>query len=564
VRTLARVATSSLIALGAGLALVVAAVAAIGILGINSSATLGKEISSDELTTSAATAQLARDLDGAFAAGQEASLTPDQAQRSRLLGRLYTRLLPAIDVRLSVLEKLHAGDPPAEQAGFQQFVRDWTAVRDLLSPTNVMAHPDASLAARLKAAYLPVSAQLDRLIRTEYTDGQADQVKASANAGRTTWLVAGMAVVASMVGALLTLRGLRRVRRALKPGRDQAEFADTLQVANGEDEAQQLLKRYLERILAPSAAVVLNRNNSADRLEAATPLPGGSPLAQTLRGAEPRSCLAVRSGRTHREDDGRPGLLTCAVCAPCPGASACVPLVVGGEVIGSVLMVGAAPYGEADEQRIRESVSQAAPVLANLRNLAIAEIRAATDGLTGLPNKRAVTDALNRVFAQASTTRSPLALLVLDVDHFKQVNDTRGHAVGDQVLAKIGAVIRSGLRARDFAGRNGGEEFAILLPDTEIRVALPIAERVRAAIAEISLPGSDVAVTVSVGVAGFPEHASTPDRLERLADAALYLAKRQGRNRVELAEAQAIDATACVPEPLANDPEPTTEASRSP
>jgi len=97
------------------------------------------------------------------------------------------------------------------------------------------------------------------------------------------------------------------------------------------------------------------------------------------------------------------------------------------------------------------------------------------------------------------------------------------------------------LRARDFAGRNGGEEFALLLPDTEIDAALEIAERVRAAIAEISLPGTDVSVTASIGVAGFPGQASTLDRLERLADAALYLAKRQGRNRVELAEPPPAD-----------------------
>jgi diguanylate cyclase (GGDEF)-like protein len=219
-----------------------------------------------------------------------------------------------------------------------------------------------------------------------------------------------------------------------------------------------------------------------------------------------------------------------------PGTSCCVPLTVGGEVIGSVLLSRPAPYSEAEEQRIRESVGQAAPVLANLRNLAVAEIRAATDGLTGLPNKRAVTDALKRTFAQAATTQSPLALLLLDLDHFKQVNDQRGHPVGDQVLASVGATLRGTLRTRDFAGRNGGEEFAILLPDTGIIDALEIAERIRSAIAEIALPGTDVSVTASIGVAVFPDHVSTPDRLERLADAALYLAKRQGRNRVELAE----------------------------
>ena len=202
---------------------------------------------------------------------------------------------------------------------------------------------------------------------------------------------------------------------------------------------------------------------------------------------------------------------------------------------------------EAEEQRIRESVSQAAPVLANLRNLAVAEIRAATDGLTGLPNKRAVTDALKRTFAQAAATSAPLALLLLDLDHFKQVNDQYGHAEGDQVLAGVGAALRSVLRAGDFAGRNGGEEFAVLLPDTDIAAALEIAERVRAAIAEVTMPGTDVPVTVSIGVAGFPGHASTLDRLERLADAALYVAKRQGRNRVELAEPAPADAPADVP-----------------
>jgi len=175
----------------------------------------------------------------------------------------------------------------------------------------------------------------------------------------------------------------------------------------------------------------------------------------------------------------------------------------------------------------------------------VAEIRAATDGLTGLPNQRAVADALKRTFAQATMTKAPLALLLIDLDHFKQVNDQRGHPVGDQVLASVGATLRSVLRTGDFAGRKGGEEFAVLLPDTEIAAALEIAERVRAAIAEITLPGSDVSVTASFGVAGFPDHASTLDRLERLADAALYVAKRQGRNRVELAEpAAAADVPA--------------------
>ena len=552
-KTLARAASSALGALCLGLALVAIAVAAIGIAGTHASTKLGNDTANDELTTSTATRELARDMDTAYVTGEEAFLAAGQPQRSRLFGSLYTSILPAADAELSSLERLHANAPRAEYTDFELFVRQWTTVRDLLSPVGIPSHPDATLAARLTAAYQPVGAQLDRLFRVEQKGGRSDQMAASANEARTTVFIVGAAGLGVVIGVLLLLSGIRRIRRNLKPGQDQAEFADTLQVANDEEEAHQLLRLYLERALTATTAVVLNRNNSADRLEAVTPLPDGSPLAETLRGARPRSCLAVRSGRTHREDPARSVLLGCPVCASCPGASSCVPLTVGGEVIGSVLLNRPTPYAEAEEERIHESVGQAAPVLANLRNLAIAEIRAATDSLTGLPNQRAAADTLKRMFAQATATGSPLALLFLDLDHFKQINDQRGHAVGDQVLANVGAVLRNVLRSRDFAARNGGEEFAILLPDTEIASALAIAERIRAAIAEISLPGIDVSVTISIGVSGFPDHASTLDRLERLADAALYLAKRLGRNRVELAEPMAGNAPAGLPEPPASD-----------
>jgi diguanylate cyclase (GGDEF)-like protein len=562
-RALAKTATGALVALCVVLALVVAAVTALGIVGIHAATAQGNVIASDELTTAVVTGQLIQSMDAAYADAQQAVQATAPAERSRLLGTLYTSLLPAVDARLFALDQLHATDPPAERADIELFARQWAAVRNLFSPADLLApsRPAApakagsALDPRLVAAYARVSTHLDRLSQRERDDARADHAAADADAVRAIWLIAGAAGLGLALGVLFLARGIRRIRTSLEPGQDQAEFADTLQIAGDEDEAHRLLQRHLERTLPATSAVVLNRNNSADRLEAVTPLPDGSPLAGTLRGAEPRSCLAVRSGRTHRENAGRPALLSCPVCAPVPGTSCCVPLTVGGEVIGSVLLSRPAPYSEAEEQRIRESVGQAAPVLANLRNLAVAEIRAATDGLTGLPNKRAVTDALKRTFAQAATTQAPLALLLLDLDHFKQVNDQRGHPVGDQVLASVGATLRGTLRTRDFAGRNGGEEFAILLPDTETADALEIAERIRAAIAEISLHGSDVSVTASIGVAVFPRHASSPDRLERLADAALYLAKRQGRNRVELAEpapaGPAANGSASVPAQLA-------------
>ena len=148
------------------------------------------------------------------------------------------------------------------------------------------------------------------------------------------------------------------------------------------------------------------------------------------------------------------------------------------------------PLVELERRRLRESVGQAAPVLANLRNLAIAELRAATDALTGLPNQRAVQDTLKRMVAQATRTMSPLAALLLDLDHFKQVNDLHGHDRGDEVLAAVGVALRNVVRDSDFVGRYGGEEFLVLLPATDRRARSCSARRSAARSARSPCRGS--------------------------------------------------------------------------
>jgi diguanylate cyclase (GGDEF)-like protein len=130
-------------------------------------------------------------------------------------------------------------------------------------------------------------------------------------------------------------------------------------------------------------------------------------------------------------------------------------------------------------------------VLGNLRTLAIAENHASTDALTGLPNRRALQDTLKRMVAHAGRTLEPLAALAVDLDHFKQVNDRHGHDKGDEVLAAVGALLDESLRASDFASRAGGEEFCVLLPSTDLAGALEIAEKLRAAIARVEVPGVD-------------------------------------------------------------------------
>ena len=313
----------------------------------------------------------------------------------------------------------------------------------------------------------------------------------------------------------------------------QARFAEAMQVAENQAEGHQLLIRHLEAGTPDASITVLIRNTSGDRLEPAVPLPSDSPLAAPLQQAKPRGCLAVRLSRPVDQGPRSQEIISCEVCGAQPGESTCQPLLVGGEVIGSVLTTS--PHAATDEERRRahDSVTQAAPVLANLRNLALAELRAATDALTGLPNRRAIDDHLKRLLAQAGRSLTPMSAILLDLDHFKEINDTYGHERGDEVLAEVGAVLRTELRGGDFAGRNGGEEFIVMLPDTDRAGAMRVAEHLRSAMHGLSMPGVKRAVTASFGVAAFPEDALDGETLVRLADRALYAAKQSGRERVE-------------------------------
>jgi diguanylate cyclase (GGDEF)-like protein len=326
----------------------------------------------------------------------------------------------------------------------------------------------------------------------------------------------------------------RRARRELTRRDRHARFTEVLELARTESEAYQLVKRYLERVVPDSRATVLNRNNSANRLEPSTPVEG-TRLQETLEGAEPESCLAVRGGKAHSRRHGEEALLKCEVCGASEANTTCVPSLVGGEVIGSVLIEHPKPLRGADVGHVAASIASAAPILANLRNLAIAEHRAATDALTGLANSRSVRENLKRMAAHAGRTLTPLAVVIFDLDRFKKVNDTFGHGKGDEVLAAVAAVASDTVRDSDLVGRYGGEEFLVLLPDTGREGAMKVAEKLRLAISEMGVPGMDWRITSSFGVAVLPDDAREPEELLRVADRALYLAKTNGRNRVETA-----------------------------
>ncbi len=159
---------------------------------------------------------------------------------------------------------------------------------------------------------------------------------------------------------------------------------------------------------------------------------------------------------------------------------------------------------------------------------------ATTDPLTGLPNRRALRTGLDRGLDHAKRRGTPLSLILLDLDHFKTINDEHGHLTGDAVLRRVAEILKAHLRSTDLAARYGGEEFAVLLPDTGSDAATRTAERVRVALsaAPIEFQGRSVRVTASLGVVAYPEHGLTTAELVHRADAALYTAKRAGRDRV--------------------------------
>lgn len=161
----------------------------------------------------------------------------------------------------------------------------------------------------------------------------------------------------------------------------------------------------------------------------------------------------------------------------------------------------------------------------------------ARDGLTGVYSRDFFWMLASRQLALLERMKAPFAVIILDLDFFKRVNDDHGHAAGDALLRATGEAIAGGVRASDTAGRIGGEEFAVFLPNTEARWALSLAERLRGRIAAIALereaPG--LRVTASLGVCGASPGDALEDALER-ADAALYRAKRAGRDRIEVAD----------------------------
>lgn len=213
-----------------------------------------------------------------------------------------------------------------------------------------------------------------------------------------------------------------------------------------------------------------------------------------------------------------------------------VPLIVREDAIGTIAL--AARRSDAFNDTVRPTLqvlaNQLAVAMSNAAAVRRLEEMATTDGLTGCLNKRAFNEELEGKLTSAARFGRKLSLLVTDIDHFKNVNDTYGHDVGDVVIKELGAILQRVKRDTDIVARFGGEEFCVLCEETDREGAKILAERIREELGETKFETElgKLSVTCSVGVATFPMDASKPDELFKVTDQALYAAKRSGRNRV--------------------------------
>jgi len=365
----------------------------------------------------------------------------------------------------------------------------------------------------------------------------------------------GLAIVASVYGILLS--ELRRRTRAEKRAASASQqlagnleqierssadlqtlgrYTGLLQSCANPEEALEISARTLEALMPDVAGSVYLLRASNDRLESI--VSWGKPLIETGAFLVPSDCWAIRRGQPHVIDD----LLHDASCphisrpeAGTSVATACIPMSAQGAQIGFLFLCGAGP-GPLPRLNIAISaVEQLSLALSNLRLRESLRLQSIRDPLTGLYNRRYLEESLSREIARCGRRDLPLSVIMLDVDHFKQFNDTHGHGGGDALLAAIGQMLSSRLRGEDIACRYGGEEFTVILPESDSSNALRQADELRLALSQMSVPFSGKTlppVTASLGVATYPIDGVAGLTLLRKADAALYRAKRSGRNRV--------------------------------
>jgi len=387
----------------------------------------------------------------------------------------------------------------------------------------------ATLAAAERARFLTVGAiaLCFLMLATAFAIVVLEQRRRVASESRVTESYADLA------------RTLDESRRLGSTLRQLSELGEMLQGCRTLDEAAVGLEFALENLL-PSTSGAVNLLNASQNL--VTPLSGwGAPVGGEPVFA-PDDCWALRRGQPYPEA-GSFAAFTCRHLgenrAHALHSRLCVPLLAQGTMFGTILVAADGDLTSKQREAATAAAEQISLAVANLRLQETLRTQSLRDPLTGLFNRRYLEASLERDLARAVRRSQPLAVLMIDIDHFKRFNDSHGHEAGDMTLSQFGELLASLSRSEDVACRYGGEEFTLVLQEADAGLALDRAEEIRRAAHHMAIEYRRQQlgpVTCSIGIASYPLHGDTPDRLIRRADRALYAAKEQGRDRVCVAD----------------------------
>ena len=340
-------------------------------------------------------------------------------------------------------------------------------------------------------------------------------------------------------------RSFLQMSQALRRDREEfaalKRFSEAVTECTSESEVYDHILHALRDRFHPTQVIIFKLRPEEDFLEVVAslqPLPKDVHDWPVIEGKN--GCKAVRMGRPFRVNNvSVEPLCPGKFVLPEEGSYYCGPLIAGGIIIGAVRLQGEKGFWTPERESLLESyLSSTASVLSNLQLLQTMREQANIDPLTGLYNRRFCKDYAVKLMAMARRKDTPLGFLILDLDHFKNINDVYGHEVGDRILKQFAKTITQSMRETNLTARLGGEEFVVVLPDTGAKACQVVAERIRNAVAHMNMPQVNEKplpnITVSLGIAVYPDHGATLEEMLQASDRALYESKRAGRNRATL------------------------------
>ena len=319
------------------------------------------------------------------------------------------------------------------------------------------------------------------------------------------------------------------------------QFEEQLQSCQSIEETYPLTTQFM-RQLAPDETGALSIVN-ADRTQVCTAGSWGTPAPEPQVFALD-DCWALRRGQVYVLDDEHPGPRCRHWNDAAPGASMCMPLMARDQALGLLHLrvtnaTRARVFDESAKQLAHVVADGVALTWANLTLRETLRQQAIRDPLTDLYNRRFMEESLLRELHRAARVHQSVSLIMMDIDHFKQVNDRLGHAIGDEVLRELGRLLQDTSRGSDIPCRYGGEEFLLIMPEASVEIAGQRAEQIRERFRQMKFGVAGDAlgpVTLSLGVAAFPQNGEVMEAVLRAVDAALYQAKSEGRDRTSVAK----------------------------